>query len=317
MPPDATASVIAAVDGARLRVVRFPLPDGAPARRGTVLIHPGWSEFSEKYVEMAGDLHRRGFGVVVFDPRGQGYSQRLDAADRRGHIDDFRKFVGDLSVVMDHVRATETGPVVLLAHSMGGLITLEWLIEGHGSDLAGVVLSAPLTNLFQSRLKRVFVAGVLAAGKALGRGAAALPGVKEHSWTFDGNVLTQDPSRHERFRQLQLSAPDAVAGLPKFDWLHAALAGMKRIQAPGAMDRLSGPILLVSAAQDETVDPTHHHRLAADYPDLFDLVIVPGARHELMMEADAYRDQFFAAFDQYIDERVPGTSKADSSVPRT
>ena len=319
-PPGAEARYLTAADGARLRVVRYPLPGGRP-RRGTVLVHPGWSEFAEKYVEVARDLNERGFSVIVNDPRGQGYSQRLQGEDRRGHIDDFGLFVRDLGVVMDHVRATEPGPYVLLAHSMGGLISLEWLAEGHGADLAGVALCAPLTNIFRSRAKAAFVGSVLATGKLLGRGTAPLPGVQEHSWQFDGNVLTQDAARHERFRQLQLAAPEAVAGLPKFDWLHAALAGMRRIQGKGALAGIGHRILLVSAERDETVDPLHHHELAAAYPDLFEFLSIEGARHEILMEADAYRDRFFAAFDQYIDARVPPppsvSSKAASSVPRT
>ena len=319
-PAEAAARFLEASDGARLRVVRYPLPNGH-ARRGTVLIHPGWSEFAEKYVEVASDLHKRGFSVVVLDPRGQGYSQRLAGKDRRGHIDDFTVFVRDLGVVMDHVHETEAGPYVLLAHSMGGLITLEWLAEGHGADLAGVALCAPLTNIFRSPVKAAFVGSVLKTGKLLGRGTAPLPGVQEHSWQFDGNVLTQDAARHERFRQLQLAAPEAVAGLPKFDWLDAALAGMRRIQAKGALAGIEGRVLLVSAERDETVDPHHHAELAAQYPDLFAYLSIPGARHEILMEADEYRDQFFAAFDQYIDERVPpasaAASNAASSVPRT
>ena len=319
LPEGTEARFVRSPDGARLRVVRFPLPKGQP-RRGTVLIHPGWSEFSEKYAEVAADLHARGFGVVAFDPRGQGYSQRLTPDDRRGHVDDFRLFVADLGAVMDAVRAAEPGPYLLLAHSMGGLATLEWLAEGHGRDLAGVIVSAPLTNLFRAPLKAAFVRSVLATGKLLGRGTAPLPGVQEHSWRFEGNVLTQDARRHERFRQLQLAAPEAVAGLPKFDWLHAALEGMRRVGARGALSGVRGPVLLVSAERDETVDPRHHHDLATAYPDLFTLVSVPGARHELMMEADAYRDQFFSALDQYVDARVPplpASSSAISSVPRT
>lgn len=321
LPAGAVSEFLNAADGGRIRIVRFPHPDG-PTRRGTILVHPGWSEFAEKYAEVAADLHERGFGVVALDPRGQGYSQRLVGDDRRGHIDDFAKFVADLTIAMDHVRATEAGPYGILAHSMGGLITLEWLAEGHGRDLSAVVLSAPLTNLFRSPIKAAFIKGILATGRLLGRGTAPLPGVEEHSWAFEGNVLTQDAERHERFRQLQLANPDAVAGLPKFDWLAAALSGMKRIQAPAALENVDGPILLVSAARDETVDPLHHGDLAAQYPDLFDFRSIPGARHELLMEADQYRDAFFIAFDQYMDERMPPVSfgagsSADSSVPRT
>ena len=323
LPAGATARYLEAADGARLRVVRYPLAAGR-AQRGSVLVVPGWSEFAEKYAEVATDLHARGFDVLVCDPRGQGYSQRLAGEDRRGHIDDFRVFVSDLEACYAHARRVMDGPYLVLAHSMGGLITLEWLAEGHGRDLAGVALSAPFTNLYASPLRTRVVKAVLGAGRLLGRGERPLPGVKEHSWAFEGNVLTQDPARHERFRQLQLSAPEAVAGLPRFDWLAAALAAHERLRRPGALSGLAAPVLLASATRDETVDPTDHERLARDYPDTIRLVRIEGARHELLMEADGWRSQFWAAFDQYIEERLPprpaasgSASSAPSSAPRT
>ena len=320
LPSGAAARFLAAPDGARLRVVRYPLAAGR-TQRGSVLVVPGWSEFAEKYCEVAGDLHARGLDVMVCDPRGQGYSQRLDGDDRRGHIDDFRVFVSDLTACYAHARQVMDGPFFLLAHSMGGLITLEWLAEGHGRDLAGAALSAPFTNLYASPLRTMVVKAVLGAGRLLGRGERPIPGVREHSWQFDGNVLTQDARRHERFRQLQLTAPDAVAGLPRYDWLAAALAAHERLKRPGALAGVPFPVLLASATRDETVDHTDHERLARDYPDAIRLVTIEGARHEILMEADGWRSQFWDAFDQYIDERlspVPAPeSSASSSAPRT
>ena len=323
LPSGATARFLEATDGARLRVVRFPLAAGR-TQRGSVLVLPGWSEFAEKYVEVASDLHARGLDVLVCDPRGQGYSQRREH-DRRGHIDDFRVFVRDLTVCFDHARQVMDGPYFILAHSMGGLITLEWLAEGHGAGLSGVALSAPFTNLYASPLRTAVVKTILGAGRLLGRGEKPLPGVKEHSWVFEGNVLTQDPQRHERFRQLQLAAPEAVAGMPRFDWLAAALAAHERLKRPGALSDLTVPVLLASATRDETVDHTDHERLARDYPDAIRLVTIEGARHEILMEAEAWRAPFWGAFDQYMEERLPeagaspaaSTSSAASSAPRT
>ena len=331
LPSGAKARFLEAEDGARLRVVRYPLAAGRP-QRGSVLVVPGWSEFAEKYAEVAGDLHARGLDVLVCDPRGQGYSQRLDGEDKRGHIDDFRVFVQDLTTCYAHAKRVMDGPYFVLAHSMGGLITLEWLADGEGRDVAGVALSAPFTNLYASPLRTLVVKGVLGAGRLLGRGERPIPGVKEHSWQFDGNVLTQDSHRHERFRQLQLAAPDAVAGLPRYDWLAAALAAHERLRRPGALSGLGVPVLLASATRDETVDHKDHERLARDYPEAIRLVSIEGARHELLMEADPWRARFWDAFDQYMEERLsadpdaasgsgsdeaPPASSAASSAPRT
>ena len=255
---------------------------------------------------------------MACDPRGQGYSQRLSAEDPRGHITDFRVFVRDLTACAARLRAAEEGPYVLLAHSMGGLIALEWLSEGQGEGFAGAVLSAPFTNLFPSRTKMFLVRTILRAGILLGRGRAAVPGARDQAIGFEGNVLTQDKARHDRFRRLLEAAPEAAAGLPKFDWLNAALAANARVSRPGALSEAPFEVLLVSASRDATVDAGHHRALAEANPGRIRLVTVEGARHELMMETDRYRDAFWGAFDQYIDERLASpASSADSSVPRT
>jgi lysophospholipase len=42
------------------------------------------------------------------------------------------------------------------------------------------------------------------------------------------------------------------------------------------------------------------------------VIVIPGARHEILMEQDAIREQFWAAFDAF----VPGTpDRLDRSVP--
>ena len=62
------------------------------------------------------------------------------------------------------------------------------------------------------------------------------------------------------------------------------------------------PILIVAAGSDEVVSnraiEQYARRLRSGR-----LVTIDGARHEILQEADRYRDQFFAAFDAF----VPGT----------
>ncbi|MEM9234092.1 MAG: hypothetical protein AAGA69_07620, partial [Pseudomonadota bacterium] len=84
------------------------------------------------------------------------------------------------------------------------------------------------------------------------------------------------------------------------------------VEAPGALSKIATPLLMVSADWDETVDPTHHRELAEQY-DFISLVRIPGARHEIMMEKDEFRDQFWAAFDDYMSERL--ASDASANIP--
>lgn len=312
IPEGLEAFFVAADDGATLRVATYAHPNP----RGTFLVHPGWSEFLEKYIEVAEELHGRGFNVVLVDPRGQGYSQKWVDGDERGLITDFRRFVRDLSTTTGIARQKFEGPHFILAHSMGGLITLEWLVEGHGRHLAGAILNAPMTGLFTDPFKRAIVRGVVRLGVWMGFRTKRLFGVPNHSMNFETNNLTQDRRRHDRFRQLQLKAPDAVSGPPRFAWLNAGLAAIWRVRRERALTRLSLPILLVSPDADETVDPESHVEMAAQ-SEMIELVQVPDARHELLMEADQYQAQFWEALDDYVARRLSASAQSTKPAPET
>ncbi|MEM9421589.1 MAG: alpha/beta hydrolase [Pseudomonadota bacterium] len=302
IPEGMAVEYIDAKDGAHLRLASWL----HPKPKGVFLIHPGWAEFIEKYVEVAKDLHGRGFSVFILDPRGQGYSQRYEKEDERGLIRHFNQFQDDLETAYQLIKERSVGPRFVLAHSMGGLITLEWLARGGGDDLKGVVVVAPLTRLFGAPIKRVLVHAVTRIFMVLGLGKRHLSAAPEHSMNFETTVLTQDRQRHERFQELQTKAPDAMAGSPRFCWLYAAMGGMRRVNRPKALGAIKGPVLLVSNEWDETVDPKSHRKIASMYPDIFDYVPIEGARHEVLMEKDEYRDQFWSAFDRYIAERLSG-----------
>ena len=114
---------VAMPDGVRLRVAVWPVPERV---RGTALVLTGRAEFIEKYTETAEALTARGFRVVALDWRNQGLSDRPLPNRQIHHLTDFATLVDDLDEVHRQVVApvaAETGgPVILLAHSMGGLV---------------------------------------------------------------------------------------------------------------------------------------------------------------------------------------------------
>src|SRR5687767_11475078 len=112
LPPMNTSLTTA--DGLALHVRHWPAD--APAR-GTVLIVHGLGEHTMRYQHVARHLNERGWNVVGYDHRGHGRSG--GAKGVLTHADDL---VRDLAAVIDAVRAHHDGPLVLLGHSLGGLI---------------------------------------------------------------------------------------------------------------------------------------------------------------------------------------------------
>ncbi len=272
--------------------------------RGTVVILPGRSEFIEKYAEVVGDLLARRFVVVVIDWRGQGGSSRLLADRRRGHIRHFSDYRDDLDAVLTQlVMPLCPKPFFGLAHSMGGAIALDHARSGT-SPFARLVLSAPMLDLFGLRTPKA--ARALARSVvAVGGGRRYIPGGSGRSWMaqpFEGNALTSDRRRYAAFRTLARAAPDLLIGAPTFAWLHAAFQAMDGLARPGVLDRVTTPVLAIACGADRVVDTAATERIVRGLK-IASCIVIPHAYHEILMEQDALRTQFWAAFDAFI----PGT----------
>ena len=72
---------------------------------------------------------------------------------------------------------------------------------------------------------------------------------------------------------------------------------MSAALAPGYLERIDLPLLLMSAGQDQLIDIASHAPVAARLKNA-EHVTIAGAKHEIMMETDDIRAQFWDAFDQ-------------------
>jgi lysophospholipase len=141
--------------------------------------------------------------------------------------------------------------------------------------------------------------------RLMGFGGAYVPGGSsrvEAAGQFIGNNVTSDPVRHARTKAVLEAAPDLGLGSPTVSWLSAAYRAMSDIADPSFPGKVRQPLVLVAAGRDEIVSTAAIEELAIRLRAGSHL-IVAGSRHELMMEQDRYRGQFWAAFDAF----VPGT----------
>ncbi len=293
-PPDgASVEDISAPDGANLRAAFFP----AQNARGTVVLVTGWSEFIEKYFETVRDLQERRLNVAMMDWRGQGLSDRESPAAVKwsGYFetlkDDLRHFTER------RVKPRFAGPYILMTHSMGGLPGLMLLAEGY-EGFSRAVLCAPMTRLFPEAKNKV-LAFAAATACTLGFANAETARSRDHSELFDGNIFTSDKTRHDRFRNLKLAAPEAASTTPSYGWVNASMLESAKIHTPGALSGVKIPVLIVSAGNEQQIDGGDHKTIA-DACDMISLEIIPGALHEIMMERDSIRALYFKAFDDFV-----------------
>ncbi len=299
VPEDSSVTVLRTHDGVTLRSAYFGSPEGAA---GTVLLLPGRAEFIEKYLETVADLRQRGFCVAVLDWRGQGGSSRSLANPFKGHVDDFASYGVDLDCFLDHLDTIDAPrPWYGLAHSMGGSVLLAALAAGE-ARLNRAVLSAPMLGIHA--IGPGHPSARLAQGlNLIGLGGAFVPfsGKKDASAfaPFEGNLLTSDPRRYERQVAI-LTAGEALAlGPPTLSWVAAAFRLIRAMHEPSFGLAVRCPTLFVGAGADTIVSTPDVERLARRIRG-GSAVIIEGARHELLMEADRYRNQFWAAFDAFI-----------------
>ncbi len=285
-------------DGVRLRV--FVCPSDRADPRGTLIVHPGRTEFIEKYFEAILDFHARGFTVVALDPRGQGLSDRLLPDRLKCYVKNFQEYSEDLAFVIDELATDLPKPHVLLGHSMGGVVVLQSVISGLTNPSA-VVCSAPMLGLFdvQTPAAEWFVRILT----AFGLGTRNLPFQKQDGGIpvdFKGNKLTTDLKRFRQWAEYFETTPELRVAGPTFAWVREGLRAMSYVNRNAKQLKIPG--LMVAAGGDPIVDPASNERFAE--ASGMDFHIVPGALHEVLMEKDSYRTQFFDAFDEFLERQA-------------
>jgi alpha-beta hydrolase superfamily lysophospholipase len=233
---------------ARVHVTRWGADD--PSRL-VVLVH-GYGEHIGRYEHVAQALAARGSDVVGPDHVGHGQS-----AGDRAVVEDFESVVDDLRTVVQDARGDL--PVVMVGHSMGGLIATRYA-QRHGDDLAGLVLSGPAIGLGP------VIEGWLAAPE--------LP-----SDPIDVAVLSRDPAVGEAYA----ADPLVWHGGWKRPTLQAFAAADRAIAEGPAFGDL--PLLYVHGADDQLVPVQLARpvveRLAGPGSELH---VLEGARHEVLNE---------------------------------
>jgi lysophospholipase len=297
-PPGAVEQDIHAADGVRLRTVHWA---SSSNRRGTVAVFGGRGEFIEKYFEVAADLVSRGFTVATMDWRGQGGSERPLRNARKGHVDDFSYYGRDLDAFVDSVLAPHCPrPWFGLGHSMGAAILL-MVDEAGRRPFKRFVLTSPMIA-GKGVNHRGPIRFLLEALDAVGMGAAFVPGEGSGNlWSrpFDGNVFTTDPVRFARIANLAKAAPELGLGGPTIGWAHAAFRLWRRFDEPNFPRRLETPALIIASGADRVVDTSAAESFAARV-NSGRIIVIDGAEHEILIERDSFRSQFWAAFDAFV-----------------
>ncbi|MET9448773.1 alpha/beta fold hydrolase, partial [Streptomyces cinerochromogenes] len=115
-----------------------------PAPRFLALVAHGYGEHAGRYEELAGVLTGHGAAVYAPDHAGHGRS-----AGERVLIEDFEDVVTDVHAVAELARAARPGlPLVLVGHSMGGLVAARYA-QRYGDEPSALILSGPVIGAWE------------------------------------------------------------------------------------------------------------------------------------------------------------------------
>ena len=307
IPSHAVESRWVANDGHGLRRIDWPgVGDG---KRGSILFLPGRGDFFEKYLESLEEWHRAGWRVTAADWRGQAGSGRLGDDPLTGHVGDFSDWVSDLRLLWKEWTAQTPAPHVLIAHSMGGHIVMRALID-EAVDPDAVVLSAPMLGMAGPPLPLSLLHSVARVMNKVGS-------PKRPAWKWSEKpgemparrreLLTHDDDRYEDELWWREHRPELVMGPGSWGWVERAYASTRELEAPGAMEKVEVPVLIVSTANDQLVKHDAAVRASQRLPAGELVAFGDEAHHEILREVPEVRNQAMAAISEFLERVAPAT----------
>jgi alpha-beta hydrolase superfamily lysophospholipase len=275
---ESTLSTYTASDGDNLAVQDWHLPPGVQPRAAVLVVH-GLGEHAGRYDELANRLNGWGFAVRSYDQYGHGESGGV-----RGALPQHTRLLDDLCDLADSMRRRHPGaPLVLLGHSMGGLIAAGFVARGL-YPVDALVLSSPALATRLNAVQKLLMAVVprLAPNLAVSNG-------------LDPDYLTHDTAVVQAYRADPL-VHDRISGrLARFiaDEGPPILA-----QAP----HWNVPTLLMYAGDDRIVDPQGSRQFAQVAPPaVVTSRCFDGLYHEIFHEQDT--QPVYDCLRQWLDAR--------------
>lgn len=259
--------------------------------KAVLVIAHGLGEHSGRYGNIIDRLKGAGISIYALEHRGHGRS-----GGKRGHIDSFMDYIYDLKLYMNFVKDDNRKlPLILLGHSLGGLIALKYALT-YPEDMNALALSSAAV------IPSVEVpAWKSAMGRFMSKHAPGLlmrSGLDANDLSHDADVVKtycEDPMVHDR-----VSA--------RF-YTEAVDTG---VECLGRASELKMPLLIIHGKNDAIVDYRGSEQVfekASTPMKAKEIVVFPDLYHETMNETEKERKQVLDVVARWIIARV-GAKKA-------
>lgn len=246
-----------------LAVYDWPAPEVGV--RGHVLLVHGLGEHMGRYAHVAEQLRSWGFAVRGYDHHGHGRSE-----GPRGDMVDARCLLGDLACMIDVTRQLSLArglPLILLGHSLGGLITAN-AVATQLRPVDGLVLSSPALATSANLVQKILL--------------ACVPRLAPHLCVDNGlkaKFVARDPQVVQAYLADPLVHRRIAAGLAQWIVQQGPLTVAQAAQ-------WQVPTLLMYAQDDHLVDPAGSAAFAQHAAACVQARCFEGMYHEIFNDPD-------------------------------
>ena len=271
-------------DGLNLALYDWPLPMRWRPRAVVLIVH-GLGEHAWRYDSVANRLNEWGFCVRSYDQRGHG-----ESGGARGVLPDDDALLDDLAEVLEdtrhHIAEPWSCPLILMGHSMGGLVAATFVRRGM-APVDGLVLSSPAfdAGIGWLQLKLIHLLYRHAPNFALPNG-------------LDASKISHNAATVEAYRKDPLVHDRITARLAHFIHCNGPLV-------VDAAPRWVVPTLLMYAGADHLVRPAGSRAFgaAAASTGKVHTQVFEGLYHEIFNEADP--SSVFGTLKAWLDVQAP------------
>ena len=294
-PQAANTSYKATTDGIRVRTSFWAANDPV----GTVFVFPGRTDYIEKYGGLANFCLSNNLNVIAIDWRGQGLSERLLDDKNIGHIEDFKNYQNDVEAIINEAKdASLVKPWIIFAHSMGGLIGLRTLHDNPVFEK--VVFTSPMWGIQMPPILKsgasIIMSLISLIGKMETYAPTTSPETRILNEEYEFNKLTSDIRNFKLLRQQLIQHPNLQIGGPSSAWVSAAL---DEIEFQIRNEPPITPALCFLGEKEEIIDNLAVREFCKNW-DSCDLISIPDAKHDLLMEKKIVLHSLFEKLEEFI-----------------
>jgi lysophospholipase len=287
-------------DGAKLRY-----GGTSPASpRGIIVLLPGFGDTAERFFETAQELIDQNYAIWIMDWRGQGGSERYIAANPQKpfslgfehDVADLIQFAAKIVPNPDHL------PLFVSGESMGGLLGFR-AVHDRPDLFKAAAFSSPAFAFHTGAFPKPVAIAVTWTAMHLGK--AEDYALTQHDWVYEpnpGGEKDRDSHDHDRalfWYALYRAHPELRTGGTTYGFLSAFFHASNVVLTPGYASGMKTPILIGQAPDDAVADAPAMAAICAETPSC-KLLPIPGARHTLFNESDAYRRPWMTALTEFF-----------------